>query len=228
MIAAAADLPLGGLLAWATVVGVDLVTAPQGLLSRPLVAATVAGWLCGDVVAGMSVGVVLELFALDVLPVGASRYPDYGAAAVGAATLAAHTDRWAGLGAGTGLGLALAALGGWSLQWLRHANTRALQGSVSAISRGSEAAIVRLQWLALLRDIARSLVLAGIAIGVAMLARSALSNAESSRWLPVAAVAVGCAVAALTGGAIRSAGRGLRLNLLVAGLVAGTCWALLG
>ncbi|HKV74488.1 MAG TPA: PTS sugar transporter subunit IIC [Gemmatimonadales bacterium] len=226
--AVVADLPVGALLAWATMVGVDLVTAPQGLLSRPLVAAAVAGWLCGDAAAGLYVGVILELFALDVLPVGASRYPDYGAAAVAAAALASHQDRWAGIGAGTALGLALAALGGWSLQWLRHANTRALQTSAPAISAGSEKAIIRLQWVALLRDIGRSLLLAVIAIGTVVLARSALSTTDPGRWVVVAAVAVGTAVAAVMGGAIRSAGRGARLGWLAVGVVAGTCWVLLG
>ncbi|MGE5091451.1 MAG: PTS sugar transporter subunit IIC, partial [Bacillota bacterium] len=66
------------LLLWGIITGVDLVSVPQAMLSRPLVAATVAGAILGDVEAGLRVGVVLELFALDVLPVGAVRYPDYG------------------------------------------------------------------------------------------------------------------------------------------------------
>lgn len=221
-------VPLVPLLVWATIVGVDLVTAPQGLLSRPLVAATVAGGLAGDLEAGIRVGMVLELFALDVLPVGASRYPDYGAAAIGAAVLAAGADRWAGLGAGAVLGLALAALGGWSLQLLRHANTRALHGRTAALAAGDGAAIIRLQRMALLRDIVRSVSLGAIAIVVAVLARPLVSDPADGRWILVAAVAVGAAAAATGGGAVRSAGRGLRLKWLVAGAVAGTCWAVLG
>ncbi|MEP6472562.1 MAG: PTS sugar transporter subunit IIC [Gemmatimonadota bacterium] len=221
-------VPLIPLLAWATLVGVDLVTAPQGLLSRPLVAATGAGWLAGDIEAGIRVGMVLELFALDVLPVGASRYPDYGAAAIGAAVLAAGADRWAGLGAGAALGLALAALGGWSLQLLRHANTRALSGRTAALAAGDGSAIVRLQWMALLRDIARSITLGAIAIFVAVLARPVVSDPANGHWILVAAVAVGAAAAATAGGAVRSAGRGLRLKWLMVGAVAGTCWAVLG
>ncbi|MBA3761296.1 MAG: PTS sugar transporter subunit IIC, partial [Gemmatimonadales bacterium] len=70
------------LLVWGTLVGLDLVSVPQAMISRPLVAGTVAGWLVGDVEAGLRIGVVFELFALDVLPVGAVRYPDYGPATV--------------------------------------------------------------------------------------------------------------------------------------------------
>lgn len=223
-----AELPVAALLGWAILVGVDLVTAPQGLLSRPLVAATVAGWLSGDVAAGASVGLVLELFALDVLPVGAARYPDYGAAAVGAAVLASGADRWAGLGAGTALGLALAALGGWTLQWLRHANTRALQAATASLAAGEEAAIHRLQRMALLRDIGRSALLGVVAIATAVAARPVIAAPAAGHWELVAAVAVGCSLAAVTGGAVRTAGRGARLGWLAAGAALGTCWAVLG
>lgn len=214
-----------GLLAWAAIVGVDLVTAPQGLLSRPLVAATGAGWLAGDVEAGIRVGMVLELFALDVLPVGASRYPDYGAAAVGAAVLAAGAGPWAGIGAGTALGLALAALGGWTLQVIRHANTRALQSRTAELGRGEIHAILSLQRMALLRDLVRSFGLGVIAIMLALLARPLLADPAFARWSLVAAVAVGSAVGATAGGAIRTAGKGIRLRWLLAGAVVGTCWA---
>lgn len=222
------DLPVAALVVWAIVVGVDLVTAPQGLLSRPLVAAAVAGWLAGDVAAGLRIGVVLELFALDVLPVGASRYPDYGAAAVGAAVLAAGADRWAGLGAGTALGLALAALGGWTLQWLRHANTRALQAHTAALAAGEISAIDRLQWTAMARDAGRSALLGVVAVVLALIARPVIADPSARHWALVAAVAVGAAVAATAGGAIRTAGRGARLGWLAAGAVLGTCWAVLG
>jgi PTS system mannose-specific IIC component len=221
-------LPLIPLLLWSMIVGVDLVTAPQGLLSRPLVAAAGAGWLAGDMEAGLRVGVILELFALDVLPVGASRYPDYGAAAVGAAVLAAGADRWAGMGAGAALGLALAALGGWTLQWIRHANTRALQQYTAALAAGDAGAIVAMQRSALLRDMGRSISLGAFAVLVAIIARPVIADPTASRWILVAAVAIGAAGAATAGGAIRSAGRGQRLRWLVAGAVVGTCWAVLG
>ena len=64
---------LGVLIVWGTVVALDLVSVPQALLSRPVVAGSVAGWIVGDPVAGLRVGVLLELFALDVLPIGAVR-----------------------------------------------------------------------------------------------------------------------------------------------------------
>ena len=70
------------LLLWGLLVGLDLTTAPQIGLSRPIVAGAVAGLLVGDVQSGVVLGAVLELFALDFLPVGASKYPDYGIGAI--------------------------------------------------------------------------------------------------------------------------------------------------
>ena len=43
---------VASLLLWGTLVGLDLVSVPQAMISRPLVAGTVAGWLVGDVHAG--------------------------------------------------------------------------------------------------------------------------------------------------------------------------------
>ncbi len=78
---------LAFLLAWGTAVGVDLVSWPQAMISRPLIAGAVTAALMGDLEGGLRVALVMELFALDVLPVGASRYPDYGPATVGAVAL---------------------------------------------------------------------------------------------------------------------------------------------
>src|SRR5690606_39516372 len=74
-------LLLGGWMA------VDGTSVGQFMVSRPLVAASLAGWIVGDPAAGLTVGVILELFHLAVLPVGAARYPEGGPAAVVAGSL---------------------------------------------------------------------------------------------------------------------------------------------
>src|SRR4051812_35463518 len=82
---------LGGLL------GLDVVSFPQAMISRPLVAATLAGALIGHSPSGLLVGAALELVALDTLPFGASRYPEWGSAAVvGGAIFATHPTHPAG------------------------------------------------------------------------------------------------------------------------------------
>ena len=62
---------------------------PAMMISRPLVGATVAGAFVGDTITGLLVGVTLELIALATLPFGASRYPEWGSAAVVGGAIAA-------------------------------------------------------------------------------------------------------------------------------------------
>lgn len=69
------------------VAGVDASSLAQTMVSRPFVAATLAGALVGRPMEGAILGSMLELFALVILPVGAARYPESGTAAV-AATVA--------------------------------------------------------------------------------------------------------------------------------------------
>ena len=209
------------LLVWGVVTGLDLVSVPQAMLSRPLVAATVAGAILGDIESGLRVGVVLELFALDVLPVGAVRYPDYGPASVGAAAVVAGTPWELTLGVGVGIGLLVATVGGWSLLLLRRVNAQAVQRHTAALQAGDSAAIRRLHYAAIGRDALRSVVLTALAIGAAGIAvRTARPGRETAVALTIAAVGAGAASA--LGGALRGAGVGSRRRWLVVGGAVGT------
>lgn len=208
------------LLLWGTLVGVDLVSVPQAMISRPLVAGSVAGWLVGDIEAGLRVGVILELFALDVLPVGAVRYPDYGPATVAAVTLAAGTPWDRGLGISVALGLVLALAGGWSLQFIRRWNAHSIQRQAAALSAGESRAIRRLQYGGLLRDALRAFTLTVLGIAIASAVKDAV---QLDRQIEVALtlVAIGSALAAAVNGAFRSSGRTPRLKWLAAGVALG-------
>lgn len=212
------------LLAWGTLVAMDLVSVPQAMYARPLVAATVAGVITGDVVTGLQLGVLLELFALDVLPVGAARYPDHGPATV-AAVAAASGAPWPLLmGEAVLLALLLAVLGGWSLQRLRFLNAEALHGRAAALAAGSYPAIRALQWGGLARDAVRGFLLTALGLAGALVIR-ALPPVPARLQGLLAAAAVGCALAAVAGGAARSAGAGTRFRFLVAGLAVGLALA---
>jgi PTS system mannose-specific IIC component len=214
------------LLGWGAVVGLDLVSVPQAMLSRPVVAGAVAGWLVGDVDAGLRVGVLFELFALDVLPVGAVRYPDYGPATVAATALAAGAPWQFALGIAGALGLVLAVLGGLTLQLVRRANARAIQRRAAALAAGEGRAIRRLQYGGLVRDALRGASLTGLGLAVAWVL-DVQTRLERPTALGLTLVAVGCALSAGTGGAVRSAGRGARLRWLAAGAVVGLILAVL-
>ncbi len=209
------------LLGWGTLVGVDLVSVPQGLLSRPLFAALGTGLILGDLPTALAVGLVLELFALDVLPVGASRYPDYGAATVGAVVFADGAGAWQqSLGVATLFGLVMASVGGWTLQWHREAGGRALRNQAAGLAAGDPGTVARLHWRGISGDIVRSLFLTLLALlGAGLLLGQ--FDGPSARLALVTAVAVGAGLSAALGGAIRSAGRGLRLRALAIGTALG-------
>jgi mannose/fructose/N-acetylgalactosamine-specific phosphotransferase system component IIC len=214
------------LLLWGTLVGLDLVSVPQAMISRPLVAGTVAGWLAGDVHTGLRVGVLFELFALDVLPVGAVRYPDSGPATVAAVVLGAGSIWQLSLGSSVALGLVLALLGGWTLQFLRRSNARAIQHRAAAVAAGESSAIRRLQYGGLLRDSSRGFILTLLGLVLAIVIRERV-RLDDQTYLALTLVAVGSALAAAVNGAVRSSGRSTRLKWLVAGVGAGILLAVL-
>jgi PTS system mannose-specific IIC component len=213
------------LLAWGTIVALDLVSVPQAMYARPLVAGTVAGIITGDVTTGLQLGVLLELFALDVLPVGAARYPDHGPATVAAVASAAGAPWPERMGPAVLLAMMLAVLGGWSLQRLRYLNAQALHRRAAALAAGSESGIRALQWGGLARDATRGALLTGLGLAGALVLRAFPAVPPRLQGL-LAAAAVGCALAAVAGGAARSAGRGPRLRWLIAGLATGLAIAL--
>lgn len=219
----AADFLL--VLLWGTLAGMDLVSVPQMLISRPIVAGTVAGWLLGDLEGGARIGVLLELFALDVLPVGASRYPDYGPAAVGAAALVAGQPWDRLLAPAAALGLGMAIVGGWTLLWLRHANARSLQERTAALAAGEAGAFRALQYAGLFRDGVRSLLLTAVALLLALAARH-LPFAAQPGFILAGRIAIAAGLAAAVGGALRNAGRDVRLRWLGIGAAVGMLWLL--
>src|SRR6185503_8489273 len=100
---------LGGLLA------LDATAVGQFMVSRPLAAGLLAGWLAGDPVAGFLVGVILEIYLLVAFPVGGARFPEGATATVVGAVPAAPNPGPGALALGVGLGLVWGQLGGWSI-----------------------------------------------------------------------------------------------------------------
>jgi len=214
------------LVVWGTLVALDLVSVPQAMISRPLVVGAVAGWLAGDVEAGLRVGVLLELFALDVLPIGAVRYPDYGPATVVGTALAVGAPWELGLGLSAGVALVLAVVGGWSLLAVRRLNARAIQRRAAALAAGESRAIRLLQYGGLFRDAARGalLTIAGLLVAWGV-ARWVTLDRQTAVGLTL--IAIGSGLSAAAAGAVRSAGRGARLKWLAAGVGAGALLAVL-
>ncbi len=140
---------------WVTL---DGTSVGQFMLSRPLVAASLAGWLAGDAVQGVAVGVMLEAFQLAVLPVGAARYPEAGPAAVVAgAGYATVPVGAADLLVAVAFALVWEAVAGESVRRLRQTNI-----GLAAVAGGSDVTareIERRHLVAILLDFLRGAVL---------------------------------------------------------------------
>jgi mannose/fructose/N-acetylgalactosamine-specific phosphotransferase system component IIC len=142
---------LGGLL------GLDVVSFPQAMISRPLVAATIAGAFIGHPESGLLIGVVLELIALDTLPFGASRYPEWGSAGVvGGSLFAAQPPGMPGaLPASILAALLTASISGWSMVVLRRIIASRLARARDRIEDGSRSALMSLHLSGMSLDILR-------------------------------------------------------------------------
>lgn len=153
---------LGGML------GLDVVCFPQMMVSRPLIAATVTGAFVGDATTGVLVGATLELIALATLPFGASRYPEWGSAAVvgGAIAAAMHTDRAGALTIGVLAALATAWVSGWTLVKLRQWNAWMARRKRSGLDAGSRGTVIGLQLAGLTADYVRAAALTAIGYGL--------------------------------------------------------------
>lgn len=144
------------------VTGLDTVSFPQAMISRPIVAATLGGALVGAPGQGLLVGAVLELIALETLPVGASRYPEWGSASTVAGAIygAAPPETVGALMAGVFGALIVAWIGGWTMVKLRQRNATIARRHRAALDAGSRGAVVGVQLSGLAADFARGALLA--------------------------------------------------------------------
>jgi PTS system mannose-specific IIC component len=206
------------------VLGLDVVTFPQAMISRPLVAATVAGAFIGNASAGLIMGAVLELLALEMLPFGASRYPEWGSASVvGGALYASQPNDPAGaLAASLFAALVTALVSGKSMVWLRRLNASMASREHVALESGSRRAVNGLQLFGLSADLVRGfLVTLGAMLVFHNLIRAIVATwATDARYSRAAVVAI---VAAVSAGAIWKIFHSVPKArfLFVAGLAAG-------
>lgn len=201
-------------------VGLDTTSFAQIMISRPVVAGALAGAVFGRPVEGVMLGFLLEAFALVTLPIGASRYPESGTAAV--AATAALMGTVAGPDPGV-LVLALAFALGWerlageTVVLLRRVNGRLLpRGSAVA-----PAALERRHLLAMALDFVR----AGVVTVLGAFVGLVLLRALAGHWaLPAEATwgALTVLVAAMVGAMLPLFG-GARVRRMawVVGLAAG-------
>lgn len=176
------------------IIGLDVVSFPQAMISRPIVAATITGLILGNAAGGLLVGATLELIALETLPVGASRYPEWGSAAVvGGALFALRPSPSAGALAVAVLGaLATAWVGGWTMYVIRRFNGAIARRWIPTLGLGSGRAVVAIQTAGITADFIRG----GVLTLVAMLALDPLARAIVGLWSLDARLSLAIVVAA--------------------------------
>ena len=154
------------------ILGLDVVSFPQAQISRPIVSATLGGAFMGNAGAGLLCGVLLELFAHETLPFGASRYPEWGSSSPIAGAAAAAGAEVGGVPMSllfaVPFGLLVASFGGWTMVKLRQLNARLARRRLDALARGSRRTVAGLQVAGATADLARSGVVSMLAAAFAL------------------------------------------------------------
>lgn len=114
---------VGGLLA------LDATSVGQFMVSRPLVAGVLTGWVVGDPTVGIIVGALLEVYLLVSFPTGGSRFPEGATATVVAVAVASVTNGPGAIPLAVAAGLVWGQLGEVSITWLRRVNSRLVPGA---------------------------------------------------------------------------------------------------
>lgn len=178
---------LGGVLPLALlagVVGLDVVSFPQAMISRPIVAATLGGAFLGAPEAGLVCGTALECLALESLPVGASRYPEWGSASVVAgavASVGATQSSFPDVGAfavAVLVGIVTGWIGGWTMVKQRQIIAGFARPRLDQLAAGSRNTVIGLQVFGMTLDLARGALLGAI---MYLLARP-LAVLVDQRW----------------------------------------------
>jgi len=206
-----------------TLVGLDLASVPQAMFSRPIVAGMLGGLIVGDPLHGLAIGAILELFAMDSLPVGASRNPDWGPGTVAVGALAGEHPVILASGL---LGLVLVAVvaawaGGWGSHLVRRANVAAVAARRAALDAGDLRALRAVQYGGLLRDAVRALAVTALAFALGGLVSSLFARhwpgPQQLAQVAISATSIGVALHA----GVRLAGSGRQSLWFVSGLAAG-------
>jgi len=208
------------------VLGLDTVSCVQAMISRPIVAAPIAGFLLGDPVAGISAGAVLELVSMNQLPIGANRTWDTAPASVAAAAIAALSSAGAvSLVVAVGYGVLVGWIGSWTVHVMRQSTARlvAARGDQEPIPAS---ALTARHLSAMAVDFARAtaLTLVALLLGAPLASGLDLSGATAGI---AAAVLVWVCVGLALGSGVRMMAKGRTVVLaFTAGLLVSTVLSL--
>ena len=197
----------------------DGTAVGQFLIARPLVAATLSGWVLGDAAAGLLVGMLLEGVYVGDVPAGGARFPEPGPAAVGATLTFVRLGGAGGLALALAVGVVVGVVAGRTVVALRHLNGRIVARPASDAAGRRRSAVPH--WTCIGADAVRGLGVSLLGIGVALAIPESLSEA----WTLSMPTTVGLLAlpALVSGGALLRAwaSSGRRKLLFLAGCAGG-------
>ena len=163
-------LPLAPFIVLGALLGLDVVAFPQAMISRPIVAAMAAGALAGNPLGGLTIGVALEFFALEAMPFGSSRYPEWGSAAVIGGVLFGRVEvgTAGAMTVAVLIALIAAGIGGTSVHLLRRLNAAVARRQQARIARGSGSAVTVVQLIGLTIDLIRAGLVTALILAIAI------------------------------------------------------------
>ncbi len=169
-----------GTLAWGAWVAADATAFVQLLVSQPIVAGTVTGWIWGRPEIGLELGAILQLFACGVLPLGGRTPEDFPAGTVVGVAVASSIDlgmpvasaQGGPLRYGGATAFAVALLGKPFLVWQRRRNERLAAWCEGELVAGHLGALARAQ----AAGVAQAAAIGFAWTGVAMLAFGAIAG----------------------------------------------------
>ena len=166
---------LGGVLA------LDATSVGQFMLSRPVVAGAVTGWMLGDPALGLLIGTLLELYLLVSFPSGGARFPEGTTATVVAVATAVASDTAGALPIAIAVGLLWGQVGGFSITAPFKGGAAAFASSLDCASERAGAANPLIRegrgWRGLNTDVGA---VAG-SLGAALAQSGLMASLESAR-----------------------------------------------
>ncbi len=154
-----------------SVIGLDTTIAFQMLISQPIFACTIIGYLMGEPMMGLEIGAIMQLLWLNMLPIGAARFPEGNIASMLVSVL---VIRYAGLeipnlvfAAAFAFSLLISYVGAQLTELDRRLNTYILQWAEKAASRADLRKLTLLDVLSVVFYIIIMTVMSYIALNVA-------------------------------------------------------------
>ena len=213
----------------------DTTAVLQSLLSQPLAACTILGWLSGNPELGLKIGFLLQLLWLGDLPVGAAKIPEGNVGSMVGALIAFHLLEFQYSHPHLLIflvvlyALLFSYVGTKTIRLIRNWNVRLFDKALAAASSGRPSALAKINLTALLGHFVFMSAVIYLAVWIGEAVFSAVLRAIPASWDYYARFTE----AMLLGGGVALTltlfhGRKIRIVLMLSMVVGGVLFGLIG